>query len=691
MLEKINHKSAPKEVVNALISLYDKGEFEQILKRYINLTIIYKDSAEINILFGSIYYKLGRLEKSINYFLKGVSLDPHNPNNHSDLGLVFFKAGKHESAIKSFKKAIKIDKNFYQAYDNLGKISYFQKKYDGAISYYKKSLMINPKNENANFQIGKILFETDNDYKALTYFNKYFDTNPRCPEIITYIATILYKIGEYHLAFNYIREGLNYSPNSKKLINLYAAGLHIIGKYKLSKKYFQKILQIEKIDLNSLVNLIQLSGYDKSIKYSKLLDNFFKIITKKSLFKSNQKIVCLLGFGRSGSLFLHSLLDGHPQISTLPGYFFKGWFGENTWPIFQPNFQEINWRQTLAEKICTYFEPQFNAHCKKNVIGKPNGNTEWFAKNLGFTQLGENRSEVLELDQQLFKSKFINLSQAYDKIDSRICFELIHKAFHIAFRQNQNIDINSNKLILYHFHNPNYNEFSNFVCNYPSAKFLYVIRNPIQMLESWIAGYSNKINKTNNCFQNKIWFNLIVQRITRVFHYMYDPFNDLFETRGVKLEDIKRNYQDLVPELKKWIGIDYNPELEKSEFLKLKFSRPSASMDMISGFDTRSIDIKNGRFFSTRDIEILETLFWPFMKLYGYTEISEKEFCQNLKKIKPLINEPLDIELNYFSNFENNNINIKETSSFRLLHQNLLNAWNTLDQNMTYPYLIKKL
>ena len=71
------------------------------------------------------------------------------------------------------------------------------------------------------------------------------------------------------------------------------------------------------------------------------------------------------------------------------------------------------------------------------------------------------------------------------------------------------------------------------MCNYPSAKFLYVIRNPIQMSESWIAGYINEINKTTDSFQNKIWFNLIVKRITRVFHYMYNPFNDLFETRGV--------------------------------------------------------------------------------------------------------------------------------------------------------------
>ena len=365
MLEKINQKSAPKEVVNALITLYDKGELEKILKKYSYLTQIYRNSSEINVIFGAIYYKLDRLEKSINYFLKGVSLDPYNPNNHSDLGLVFFKVGKHESAIKSFKKAIDIDKNFYQAYDNLGQVNYFLKKYNNAISYYKKSLMINPKNDNANFQIGKILFETDNYYKALTYFRKYFDTNPKCPEIITYIVTILYKIGEYHLAFNYLREGLNYYPNSEELINLYGIGLHAIGKYKLSKKYFQKILKIEKTNLNALVNLIQLSGYDRSLNYSKLLNNFFKVTKKNSSIKSNQKIICLLGFGRSGSLFLHSLLDGHPQISTLPGYFFKGWFGEKTWSIFQPNFQENNWRETLVEKICTYFEPQFNAHCKK--------------------------------------------------------------------------------------------------------------------------------------------------------------------------------------------------------------------------------------------------------------------------------------------------------------------------------------
>ena len=692
MLEKINNKTAPKEVVNALISLYDKGDLEQILRKYSDLSIIYKDSPEINILFGSIYYKLNRLEKSINFFLKGISLDPHNPNNHSDFGLVLFKVGKHESAIKSFKKAIKIDKNFYQAYYNLGKISYFLKKYDDAISYYKKSLMINPKNENANFQIGKILFETDNDYKALTYFKKYFDTNPRCPEIITYIATILYKIGEYHEAFNYIREGLNYYPNSKKLINLYAAGLHITGKYKLSKKYFQKILNIEKIDLNSLVNLIQLSGYDKSLKYSKLLDNFFKITTKKGLIKSNQKIVCLLGFGRSGSLFFHSLLDGHPQISTLPGYFFKGWFGENTWSIFQPNFKEINWRETLAEKICTYFEPQFNAHCKKNVIGKPNGNTEWFAKNLGFTQLGDDHSEVLELDQQKFKSKFIDLSQAYDKIDSRICFELIHEAFDKAYRIQENSS-QKDKTIFYHLHNPDHFEYANFMRNYQNSKIIYIIRNPIQMLESWILHHFKKLQIEKDQSKSIEIYQRIYDMVYYLFEFINNPLNSIFENqiRGVKLEDIKRKSKQTIPLISNWIGIENSNSLYKSEFLNKKFSRPSSNFNNISGFDLSAIKAKEGRFLGKMDIFILKTLLWPLLKAYKYTNLSEKEFKINLKKIKKNLKKPMEFEQKIYSFISGKKISLNEMEPHKKLHKILTDNHQTLSTNYDFQHMIKPL
>ena len=45
MLEKIHHKSAPKEVVNALVTLYHQGEFLQILVKE-KISIEYGETLE---------------------------------------------------------------------------------------------------------------------------------------------------------------------------------------------------------------------------------------------------------------------------------------------------------------------------------------------------------------------------------------------------------------------------------------------------------------------------------------------------------------------------------------------------------------------------------------------------------------------------------------------------------------------
>ena len=53
----------------------------------------------------------------------------------------------------------------------------------------------------------------------------------------------------------------------------------------------------------------------------------------------------------------------------LDGANIRYYINQNTWPIFEPDYSESNWRENLAENICKYFEPQFNANSKKNLIG----------------------------------------------------------------------------------------------------------------------------------------------------------------------------------------------------------------------------------------------------------------------------------------------------------------------------------
>ena len=91
------------------------------------------------------------------------------------------------------------------------------------------------------------------------------------------------------------------------------------------------------------------------------------------------------------------------------------------------------------QRISVVFEPQFNAHSKKSVIGMPDKDSLWLADYTGFNQLGENNSEALELDQDIFKKNLIDLLMPYDEIDPKICFNAINESFDLPIDKTQQI------------------------------------------------------------------------------------------------------------------------------------------------------------------------------------------------------------------------------------------------------------
>ena len=589
-------------------------------------------------------------------------------NNHIDNLCDLYVKGRFYTVIDRAKKLRLQYKDSVAILNILGMSNAKINKHENAIINYKKAIELSPDNATTFFHLGILYHDLNQFSEAIKYYKRAISINP------TYIDAI------FNMAYAYI--DLEDNESAKEILN--------------------KLKNIEHCNLSILLKVIFLCKFDKICDYELLYKRYCSILNNEektkifSNIKSQEPVTTLIGFGRSGSLFLHSLLDGHPQISTLPGYFFKGWFSEKTWPIFRPNFEELNWRETLVEKICTYFEPQFNAHCKKNVIGEPNDNTEWFAKNLGFTQLGENKSEVLELDQQKFKSKFIELSQAYNKIDSRICFELIHEAFDKAFRIPENSS-QKDKTIFYHLHNPSYFERANFHYHYPESKSLFIIRHPIQMLESWLLADLTSLPsllEENSSFRDNYHFIKILNcgaKISYTLEYFLNPLNSIDNVRGIKLEDLKRNPNNTLRRITEWMGIKDAPLLYQSTFMGKRFSRPSTNFNNIEGFDTRSIDVSLGRIFGGKDIEILETLFWPFMDMYGYTKISKEKFLQNLKEIKPHLDKPFQFEEYIYKKLPEDRPEISKIHQFNELHRKLKNIWEILNESKTYPNLIKPL
>ena len=123
-------------------------------------------------------------------------------------------------------------------------------------------------------------------------------------------------------------------------------------------------------------------------------------------------------FGRSGSLFFHSLFDGHPEISTIPGVYLKGWFDPHFWKDLAPNIEQPDWRGRLTEMFLEEYEPIFDANCRKNVKGEPFGSSSWLSRDTGFTEMGPHHSLPFQIDILAFSKTLGSLLQPLEKISS---------------------------------------------------------------------------------------------------------------------------------------------------------------------------------------------------------------------------------------------------------------------------------
>lgn len=603
-------------------------------------------------MLGNIYKNIGRYRTAYKYYKKIIEIDPSIIETHISLGQVSELVCDFKQAVIHYNHAVELKPVDWELRYKIANIFADTGENQNAINALDEAIKVQPNKACLYNDLGSLLALTEDYFNADKAFQKAIEIDPSAVEPYYNLAQIVIIGKEFSRSERLSRAAIKLDPNCYKAYTCLGFALFNLGKipdaitalttsYNLNPKY----------SLNLLL-LFAIPQISPSCEHSKQNLFFqFKKLTEKnntsnktcSPKSSYKNIVALEGFGRSGSLFFHSLIDGHPNIATLPGYFFKGWFSNEAWPMLKPNFQSKDWRKSLALVIYEQFEPQFNSLSKKNVIGSPCGPKVAVGKAMGFNNLGPNSSEALVLNKEIFLKNLQALLIKYDHVDKKQVFELIHQAFDMSFRNEHNSS--SRKTIFYHIHNPSPVESGNFITNYPNSKVIFLTRHPIKMLESWIAGY---VIKSSNPAHRNLSLMTAYDKIKAALLQFRSPFHSVVETKGVRLEDLKRDPTTIMPKIAEWIGVPDHECLYETKFLGKLHSRPSSSHNLITGFDTSSVDIKVGRFFSERDRKILETFFWPFSTLYHYTKMDKTEFHTSLEEIEQLINEPMDFEQNFF-------------------------------------------
>ena len=281
MLEKINNKSAPKEVVKALVTLYHQGKFDEILKQENELINLYPDSVDLYNIFGSTNLALNQFKNAIGNFKKAIKINPNLPIIFYNLGLSFHYDKNFESALSSYEKAIKLNPDHADTYCNMG-MSFNEKgDFKRAIKSYRKTLEINPDHMGAHYNLGAIYSKTGELNLAIKNYKKATSVNPKNASIYNSLGEVYYKMGNLNESIINYKKAIELQPTFWQAYNNLGIALKDQGKLEEAIEAFNRAISIKPDYATAKHMLSALTGNTNETAPREYVENLFDDYAKK--------------------------------------------------------------------------------------------------------------------------------------------------------------------------------------------------------------------------------------------------------------------------------------------------------------------------------------------------------------------------------------------------------------------------
>jgi len=659
---------------------------------YSKAIILKPDYVEAHYNLGNTLKELDKLDEAAVSYSKAITLKPDFAKAYNNLGDILKELGRLDEAEASFKKATKLKPDYELAYNNLGIIFYKLKKLDEAETSFKKAIELKPDYFEAHNNLGNIFHKQGRFDEAEASYNKIIKLKPDYFEARINLSNVLSDKGDLLEAIESCKQALNIQPDFAEAWNNIFFLLQAIKSQTLSiedrlpllgEQVHSKYSQILKSILIYRLNLGSPSSERSLNKVISILSSDDDILIKNPKVLSSQlitgpvpqkKITALVPFGRSGSGLLHSLIDGHPEVSTLPSIYFSQFFDRSMWKkIIIGGWEE------MADRFATIYAVLFDASSAAPIAVKGYESLYNFGRNEGMVNVGTESNEVVLVDKKVFIKELKKLMNYHDQLDAFTFFKLVHSAYEIALQ-----NLNEKNHIFYHIHNPEVYAQLNFVNLAQNTNWLIIVREPLQSCESWVM----KSFPDND-------YKKISYKIFQMLFELDQPIFRSDNSIGVKLEDLKKYPKKTILALCNWLGIKERDSLYQMTTQGKKWwgdpSSPDYKKDGMNPFGKSSINRKSGSVFSKNDQFILHTLFYPYSVQFGYKKENLKQFKNDLKIIRPMLDQMFDFEKKIA---ENKNINIEnfmKSGTYLYLRSGMIERWNTLNKFHTYPNMLTPL
>lgn len=279
---------------------------------------------------------------------------------------------------------------------------------------------------------------------------------------------------------------------------------------------------------------------------------------------NNVNLILIMPHGRSGSVFIQSLLDGHENIASFPSF-----SSSDTYLMNENESIEFNVDTFIAKN--QYF---FNSE------GTYMADTNHSVSAL----LGENCNENFNINIIKYKKILIKISNKVKYINSKSFYILKNIALNIYL----GYDIKYLKYVVFHLHNYDELLFNKLLKDFPDLYFIAAIRDPRENWNSW----KNVLIRRGQV--PKYHFIDVALNTLNRFENLFNDYHK-FKCGHVKIIDLNRLHKGnkkIMWEISAWLSIKKDNVLLESTLLGLKWWGNDNSMKKINSFSLDKVACK---------------------------------------------------------------------------------------------------
>ncbi len=325
--------------------------------------------------------------------------------------------------------------------------------------------------------------------------------------------------------------------------------------------------------------------------------------------KALNKIVNIYYYGRSGSIFFHSLFDGHSKVIMLPTAYLTSFY------IFSEAIMQLN--EISKEALICIFKKCFPLVLDSTIEIIPKMTTESIGSALGFTAMGENMDEHLSINGPVFFDLLYKYISGEKNLTSKYLLQVIHVAYHEAIGNTFSC-IDEIPVIVLQTHEYSEKIARKLINDFYGIKFIYTTRMPAKGFLSLVR-YAIKTVKKE----------YVIDLLGSIMHNMLCQFPVLLEcanrTFVIRLEDLHNCSKDTMTLVADCLNIRFEDALLASTFDGIKYWN-AADAVKVSGFNNVTTTRSYDDIASSFDIFRLEAMFNNYYALFKYDTFEFGEY-----------------------------------------------------------------